>query len=89
MRDIPYNNSRDGCARDHERIVHRVHIDANIHGPDCFEFAEMPVPSEHDAYELHQRRRIGIALYLHDARLRLVGEYERKLGIAGERGWTG
>ena len=66
-----------------------MHFDTDVHRADCIEFAEMPVSSDHDAYELHGHWRIGIALDRDDARLRLVGEYERKLGIAGECEWTG
>ena len=61
---------------------HRVHVDANLDRAHRSEFAEMPVSSNHHAYQLHRLGRIGIARDLHDARLRLVGEYERKLGIA-------
>lgn len=66
-----------------------MHLDTNLDGNYCTEFAEMPVSSQHDAFDLHRLGRIGIARDLHDARLRLVGEYERKLGISCEREWTG
>jgi hypothetical protein len=65
-----------------------VHVNANLHHPRGTELAEMSISSQHDSCELHRLRRIRIALDHNDARLRLGGEYERELGIAGERKWT-
>jgi hypothetical protein len=65
-----------------------VHVHTNLDRTHRAKLAEMSVSSKHDAVDLHRLRRIGFARDHDDARLWVVGEYERELGIAGERKWT-
>jgi len=61
-----------------------VHINSNIDHDFCAEFAEVPISSCEYTVELHGFWRLGIVVDYDDARLRVVREYERGVGIDSE-----
>jgi hypothetical protein len=66
-----------------------VHVNSNIDGDVRAKFAEVSVSSSEYTVELHRFRRLGFAVHYDHARLRLVREYERGVGIDSEYERTG
>jgi len=67
----------------------RVHVNSNIDGNLRPKLAEVPVSSSEYTVELHRFWRLGVPVDHDHARLRLVREYERRVGIDSEYERTG
>ena len=61
-----------------------MHVNSNIDGDLRPKFAEVPVSSSEYTVELHGFWRLGIVVDYDNARLRVVREYERGVGIDSE-----